>query len=121
MLNISPLYHPHGRGNRQCIFQSRPRLTSKLVQKYSPKSVSTVQGHFNQSRKYARSTQLPITMDPSNSEAHCVFTTVMYSIKVYLDQTGCLSVTSSTVVNYLFILYSYDLNKKSRSPEDQNR
>ena len=32
-------------------FQSCPGLTSKLVRKYLPKSVATVQGHLNQARK----------------------------------------------------------------------
>ena len=39
------------RGNRQCILQQLPGLTSKIVHKYLPKSVAPVQGNLNQARK----------------------------------------------------------------------
>ena len=87
------------------MFQSWPGLTSKLVSKYLPNSVATVQVHLNQARKNTRSTQVTITIYPINTETHLVFSTVANAGKVYSDQTGRFPVTSSKGVNYSFNYY----------------
>ena len=63
-------------------FQSWPGLTSNIVHEYLPNSVATLQGHFNQSRKYAIFAQAPITMEPRNAETRVLFATVVDSGKV---------------------------------------
>ena len=104
------------RENLQCFFQSWPGLTSKLVHKYLQKSLAIVKGYLNQSKKNAISTLVPITMYPSNTETHLEFSTAVGAVKVYSYQTGHLPVTSSRVVNYIFILYSYDANENFQRP-----
>ena len=87
------------------------RIKSQLVLKYLPKSVTTLQENLNRARKKSRFTQVPIEMDPSNTDTHLVFTIVVDAGKVHPDQTGSFIVTYSRVVKYVFISYSYNTNK----------
>ena len=92
------------------------RIKSQLVLKYLPKSVTTLQENLNRARKKSRFTQVPIEMDPSNTDTHLVFTIVVDAGKVHPDQTGSFIVTYSRVVKYVFILYSYNTNKVFQIP-----
>ena len=49
-------------------------------------------------------------MDTSNAETNIAFAPVVDAVKVYSQQTGSFTVTSSRGVNYVFILYSYKAN-----------
>ena len=75
------------------------------MRKYSPESVATVQGHFNQTKKKSRKTQVLIKVDIRNTETHHLFATILDAGKIYSDQTVRFHVTSSGGVNYIFLLY----------------
>ena len=63
-------------------------------------------------------------MEPSNSETHILFSTVVDARKLYSYQTDNFTVTSSEGIKYIFILYSYKANEilseplKSRTGKD---
>ena len=103
-------------------FQSWTGLASKLVRKYFPKSLATLQVKFNQTRKNERSTQIPIstTIEPGNAERHISYTTVVDEGKFQSDQTGVFNSPSSKGVKYVFILYYYYSNTIFRPPQEQN-
>jgi hypothetical protein len=105
-------------------FATWPGLTSALVRKHLPKSVSTAKGHLRQDRKNVRSTQspaiipavlqptvLPTSDSPQDStvRSNCTFSKVVsVTGKVYSDQTGRFPQTSSRGNKYIMVFYDYD-------------
>ena len=59
-------------------------------------------------------------MEPDNTEKCIVFATFVGAGKVYSNQTGRFHVSSSKVVKYVFIVYSYDANAVFISPQENN-
>ena len=88
------------------------RINIQTSAKIFAKSVTTVQVNLNQTSKIARYAQItiPTIMETGNAETHLVFATVVDTGKVYSDQTGHFTVTSSKGVKYVSILYSYEDN-----------
>ena len=73
-----------------------------------------VSGHsiraLESSKKNVIPTQVPITTEKRNIETCIVFATVLDAGKVCSYQSGSFTLTSSRVVKYVFILYSYGAN-----------
>ena len=120
-------------------YTSWPGLTSELVKKHLPKSPATVKGHLRQIRKNLRSTQPKIKTPPTpkdivmTTEPHIApvreiiiisFQMLELSDKVFTDQTGKFSITSSKGIKYVMVLFAHDINAilaepmKNRSQEE---
>ena len=108
-----------------------PGLTKKTLAKYPPRSVATIKGHLDQTRKNQRSTKLIPTeaaslppddsdviahafppSDPDNERTHHCYAGIVNPAEgqIYTDQTDKFIVASSTGSNYILVLYDYDSN-----------
>ena len=102
-------------------FATRPGLTAEHVQKFLPKSESTVKGHLKQPFKNIRSTQsstpnikqepqksdvLKFTKNDDNTKTHDVFFQCYgYERIIYTNQTGRYPITPSRNNKYIMIVY----------------
>ena len=107
-----------------------PGLTTKTLNKYTPDSDATIQGHLDKARKNYRSTKTKPKQDPFLNDAttetladqfpvqpedgkrsHLCFVAT-HDIKgaVHSDLTGRFPTASTSGNNYLLIAYSYDDN-----------
>ena len=100
-----------------------PGLTTNLISKHLPKSLSTVLGHQDQEAKHLRSTKIlpsdlpfekDLDLEPELAlPSHHIFSMLFEKsqvMKSYSDQTGRFPVPSSRGNNYIFVLYHYDTN-----------
>ena len=104
-----------------------PGLTTRLISKHLPKSMSTTLGHQDEEARNVRSTsKLPVlsfdtdvpTDDPDiaptlDVRSHQICATLLsYDsiVKSYSDQTGRFHTPSSSGNNYVFVLYHQDTN-----------
>jgi hypothetical protein len=105
-----------------------PQLTTNLITKHLPKSLSTVFGHQDQEAKNIRSTRIIppplITVDslpdvdsdvapPLEPRSHQVCAALLSEqslLKSYSDQTGHFHTPSSRGNHYIFLLYNVDTN-----------
>ena len=109
------------------VFTMWPGLTSTLVRKKFPKSLTTVKGHLRQDQKNVRSTKitspttpisnppvmttLPLPLQyPGVQTQMAYLQTVEFTGKVSTDQTGSFTVTSYRSSKYLMVLYDHDSN-----------
>ena len=96
-------------------FSAWPGLTSEIVCKHLPNSMSTSKGLLLQDRQNFCSTKPP-TAPPTTLDAPHVFTnevcsqTIKFTGKISTDQTGRFLVTSSRGRKYIMVLYDHDNN-----------
>ena len=108
-------------------FASWPGLTVELVNKYLPRTEAAIKGHIRQKYKGKQSTRMqqevPIMTQRSPPEilaerTHQLFLKVTEcSSKIYIDQTGRFSITSSRGYKYIMIAYYYDSNNILAEPK----
>ena len=104
-------------------FTSWPGMTSELISKHLPKSISTEKGHLDQERRNLQSTKNTTSMNEEDmnpkqeinnirtNDIMCsIFDTEELNSKSYSDQTGKFPITSSRGNKYIFVLYHYDTN-----------
>ena len=93
-------------------------LTSDLVRKHLPKSLTTAKGHLKQDRQNIRSTKLSVAAAPLDlpsqqappAQSHQLSVeTIKLTGKSATDQTGRFPVTSSRGSKYLMVLYDHDI------------
>ena len=108
---------------------SWPELTSKLVRKYPPPSRAMMQGHLDQRRRNAASTQpqpqpppiipattTPTVQTPTTEPRPIARTHALYAFcipstgKIFTDQTGRMPIRSTSGNSDLLVLYDYDSN-----------
>jgi hypothetical protein len=111
-------------------FSSWPGLTEHAIEKHLSKSTATVNGHLNQKRTYARSTQpeqkpecsmkSELNLD-DGIKTHCVYVAIVDAGQIYTDQTGRFPVISSKGNVYIMVLYEYDGNSIMAEPIKNNK
>ena len=108
---------------------SWPELTSKLVRNYPPPSRAMMQGHLDQRRRNAASTQpqpqpppiipataTPTVQTPTTEPRPIARTHALYAFcipstgKIFTDQTGRMPIRSTSGNSDLLVLYDYDSN-----------
>jgi hypothetical protein len=107
-------------------FSTWPGLTSDLVRKHLPKSLSTAKGHLRQDGQGLPSTKTsdvaPHTSTPDQTSMPAertgwVFTQpIPVTGKIFTDQTGRFPITSSRGNKYVMICYDYDSNNIIAEP-----
>ena len=123
-------------------FRLRRRHPMSVTWDVPPKSVATIKGHLDQSRKNQRSTATPppgLPLLPTNDDSadatnedtfpspvggtnertHCCYAAYLPTVatgKIFTDQTGRFIVPASTGNTQLFILYDYDSNSIHAEP-----
>ena len=105
-------------------YSSWPGLTVNLAEKHLPKSPATIKGHQRQFRQHLRSTSstttplqpstphVMTTPSPSDEVQSNVVSMKMVEIKgkMFSDQTGRFSITSSKGNKYIMVMYDNDSN-----------
>ena len=119
----STLLRALGRGH----LTTFPGLTTQLISKHLPKSMSTTLGHQDQESKNVRSTKITLSLDNDtpapdvdddiapalDTRSHLICVTLVPHqalLKSYSDQTGKFHTPSSSGNNYIFVLYHQDTN-----------
>lgn len=104
-----------------------PGLSVTSLRRFPPKSIATVKGHQDQTRKNQRSTKQPALLpdDSVDSDApkdadidipidhrshHCYAAIFEPTGQIYSDQTGRFVSPSSNGNNYIMVVYDYDSN-----------
>jgi hypothetical protein len=106
-----------------------PGLTLRSLRQNPPRSIATVKGHMDQTRKKLRTTKpkhetssdpaslspremrtRPNTTRPTGTTHECYVATFEPTGQIYTDQTGRFVTPSSNGNNYLMIMYDYDSN-----------
>jgi hypothetical protein len=116
----STLLHAIQRGH----LTTWPGLTSHNVKRFLHKSIATVKGHLDQTRKNKRSTKtaspaedltaLPSPPITDGKRTHLVYAAIINAPtatgQIYTDQTGRFPVVSRRGNKYIMVLYDYDSN-----------
>jgi hypothetical protein len=96
------------------MFPSWPGLTEHAVEEHLSKYTSTVEGHLNQQRMFARSTkpkrEPECTMASESNlddgiKTQCIYAAVVDAGKIYSDQTSIFPVISSRGNVSIMVLY----------------
>jgi hypothetical protein len=102
-----------------------PNLTINNVKRFLHKSIATVKGHLDQTRKNKRSTKTvttevedlsapPLPPITDGKRTHFVYGAVIdaptATRQIYTDQTGCFPVISRRGNKYIMVLYDYNSN-----------
>ena len=125
----SPTHSGWGKSITKTFFTYWPGLSLDLVHKHLTKKQSTILGHFQQPWKGLRSTQekvmhsepdqehdqFPQSTQSENTNIFFFKTVDLYG-KMYTDQTGRFTVTSSKGNTYILVAYHYDSNKIKAEP-----
>ena len=110
------------RAIHNCHLLRFPVLTTTLITKHLPKSITNALDHQDQEAKNLRSTQapvpniatVPLDIAPlSEARSHNICTTLISTtaiLKSYSDQTGKFLTVSSHGNHYIFVFYNYDTN-----------
>ena len=98
-----------------------PQLTEANINKYIINNEASIKGHLKHIRKNLQSTknvqQNEDTMHPkTEAKTHTAYTTIAEIGKIYSDQTGKFTFTSSQGNKYVFIMYIYDANAIIATP-----
>jgi hypothetical protein len=117
----STLLHAIKRGH----LTTWPGLTINNVNRFLHKSIATVKGHLDQTRKNKRSTKTvttevedlsapPLPPITDGKRTHFVYGAVIdaptATRQIYTDQTGCFPVISRRGNKYIMVLYDYNSN-----------
>ena len=126
---LRPTQYGRGKEITKSFFTSYPGLSLDLVHKHLTKKQSTILGHLKKSRKGIISTQEMVTHSEPDTEQDqfppstqsedtniVFFKPVDLSGKIYTDQTGKFSVTSSKDNNYIMVAYHYGSNTIHAEP-----